>query len=213
MYINFQKHTIAKFTYGSQLEWDDALPLATYCFNITPSVNDLELPFYLVHGRDPVEGRLRNLQNYCRYIGDQPGHLALQELRKMWKLHAKILKDSRKTEPEQNKIITKVSDLKIDQLVFVKHHQKGTFNQSYVYDHSVAGILFDSTVVLTTPDAKEKRCNIHHFKPMTPLEASTNAFSQFQDSIRKSSASKQPASHPYNLHSKSNLLFLFLVTG
>ena len=31
---NFLKHTIAKFTYGSQLEWDDTLPLATYCFNI-----------------------------------------------------------------------------------------------------------------------------------------------------------------------------------
>ena len=30
---NFLKCTIAKFTHGSQLEWDDALPLAPYCFN------------------------------------------------------------------------------------------------------------------------------------------------------------------------------------
>ena len=37
---NFLKHTIAKFTYGRQLEWDDALPLATYCYNVTPSVDD-----------------------------------------------------------------------------------------------------------------------------------------------------------------------------
>ena len=50
---NFLKCTIAKFTYGSQLEWDDVLPLATYCYNIAPSVDQLELPFYLVHGRDP----------------------------------------------------------------------------------------------------------------------------------------------------------------
>ena len=28
---NFLKCTIAKFTYRSQLKWDDALPLATYC--------------------------------------------------------------------------------------------------------------------------------------------------------------------------------------
>ena len=39
---NFLKCTIAKFTYDSQLEWDDALPLATYCYNVAPSVDDLE---------------------------------------------------------------------------------------------------------------------------------------------------------------------------
>ena len=47
---NFLKHTITKFTYGSQLKWDDALPLATYCYNVTPSADDLESPFYLVYG-------------------------------------------------------------------------------------------------------------------------------------------------------------------
>ena len=65
---------------NSTLEWDDALPLATYCFNIAPSVNDLESPFYLIHGRDPLEGRLSHLQNYCWYVGEQPGRLAEQEL-------------------------------------------------------------------------------------------------------------------------------------
>ena len=61
---------MANFMHGSQLEWDDALPLATYCYNIAPSVDDLESLFYLVHGRDPLEGRLSNLQNYCRYVQD-----------------------------------------------------------------------------------------------------------------------------------------------
>ena len=63
--------------YGIQLKWDYALPLATYCLNIVPSVDDLESSFYLVHGIDPLEGRLSNLQNYCRYIGDQPGQIAV----------------------------------------------------------------------------------------------------------------------------------------
>ena len=47
---NFLKHTIAKFTYDCQLKRNDALPLATYCYNIATSVDDLESPFYLVHG-------------------------------------------------------------------------------------------------------------------------------------------------------------------
>ena len=110
---------MAKLMQGSQLEWDDALPLATYCYNIAPSVYNLEWPFYLVHCNDPLEGRLSNLQNYCRYVRDQPNQLAEQELRKMWKLHVKLLKENR-TDPMENKKITKASDLKIGQIVFVK---------------------------------------------------------------------------------------------
>ena len=99
---NFLKCTIAKFTYSCELEWNYMLPFATYCYGIAPSVNNLESPFYLVHGRDLLEGRLSNLKNYCRYVGGQPGQLAVQALRKMWKLHAKLLADNRSTEPEQS---------------------------------------------------------------------------------------------------------------
>ena len=95
---NFLKHVIANFKYGSQLEWDDALPMATYCYN-HPSVIDLGSSFYLVHRRDPQEGRLSNQQNYCRYVGDQPGLLAGQELRKIWKLHAQLPAENRSIEP------------------------------------------------------------------------------------------------------------------
>ena len=64
---------MAKLMHGSQLKWDDTLPLITYFYKIAPFVDDLESPFYLVHDRDPLEGRLSNLQNYCRYVRDQLG--------------------------------------------------------------------------------------------------------------------------------------------
>ena len=152
-----------------------------------------------MHGRDLLEGRLNSLQNYYRYIGDQPGQLAVQELRKMWKLHAKLLKENRRVEPEENKKITKPSYLQIGQLVFVKDHWKGTSDQSHVFDHRVAGILNDSLAVLTSPYGKEKKCNIHHIRPIPASEASTGAFNQFQDSIWKTPGNKPPTSHQYNL--------------
>ena len=96
---NFLKCTMAKFTYCSQLKWDDALPLATYCYNIAPSVDDLESPYYLIHGQDPLKGRLSNLQIYCRYMGDQPRKLVVQELQKLWNLHAKLLSGNRIAKP------------------------------------------------------------------------------------------------------------------
>ena len=102
---NFLKHTISKFSYGSQLEWVEVLPLATYCYNIMPSVDD----YYLLHGQDPLKGRLSNLQNYCRYMGDHTRRLAVQEL---WKLHAKLLAENRIAKPATNKKVTKASDLK-----------------------------------------------------------------------------------------------------
>ena len=98
--------------YNSTLEWDNALPLATYCFNVAPLVNNLESPFYLVHGRDLLEGRLSHLQNYCRCVDKQRGKLAVQQLRNMWKTLAKLLKQLRQTEPETDKKYNRTKDLK-----------------------------------------------------------------------------------------------------
>ena len=89
------------------------MPITTYCYNIVLSADDLKSPFYLVHGRDPLEGRLSNLQNYCRYVRDKPSWCVVQEWRKMWKLHEKLLEENRRADPVENKKITKDSGLKI----------------------------------------------------------------------------------------------------
>ena len=118
------------------------------------------------------------------------------------KLHTKLLAENRSIDPAANKQVVKATDLKVGQLVFVKNHQKGTFGPSYVFDHRVTGIVKDSTVILTTPDGKEKKCNIHHIKLTTALNASTSAFKQFQENIQKNPGRTSP-SHTYNLHSKA----------
>ena len=97
-----------------------------------------------------------------------------------------------------------------------KNHHKDPFNPTYIYDHWVAEILNDSMVLLTTPDGKEKKCNIHHVKPVSSLEVyiglqvevPTGAFPQFWDSIQQNSSSDRSDSnssplHSYNLWSKT----------
>ena len=118
---NFLKYTIVKFIYGNVLEWDHALPLATYCYNTMSLVDDLESPYYHVHGCDQLEGRLSNIQSYCRYMGDQPGRLTVEVLWKLWKLHAKLLAENRMVIPAANKKTTSALDFKIGQLVLVKN--------------------------------------------------------------------------------------------
>ena len=103
----------------------------------------------------------------------------------------------------------KQPDLKIGQLVFVKIIKKVHSIQLTLTVIRVSEILNDSTVMFTTPDGKERNCNIHYIKPMTPVEASTNAFNQFQDSIKKTPCNT--SCHQYNLRSKIKLYLKFSV--
>ena len=107
-------------------------------------------------------------------MGDLPGRLVVQELQRTWKFHPKCLAGNRSTKPAINKKVTKASDLKIGQLVLIKNHQKGQFNLTYIYDHWVAGIPNESTVLLTIPDSRERKCNIHHVKPVSTLDMTTS---------------------------------------
>ena len=53
---NFLKQTLTKFLSSLDAKWDKVLPFACYCFNLTPTSDDLESPFFLIHDRDPLEG-------------------------------------------------------------------------------------------------------------------------------------------------------------
>ena len=72
MYTIFLKNT--KFLSGTDAEWDKILPFAFYCFNTTPTADDLESPFFLVHARDLLEGCTGLLRKgSIRYLGDDKG--------------------------------------------------------------------------------------------------------------------------------------------
>ena len=134
-------------------------------------------------------------------------------------LHAKPLVENRITEIAIDKKVTKTSDLKIGQLVLIKNHQKGPFNQTYIYNHWIAGIPNESTVLLTAPDDREKNWNIHHVKLVSSLDVTTHgqsskvepptgAFQQFWDSIQQDTSNDvgvcgYSPNHSYNLWSKT----------
>ena len=122
----------------------------------------------------------------------------------MWKLHAELLHDSRETtDPVEERKFNKASDLKIWQLILIKKHTASTFQPTYLADHRVVKIVNDSTVIVSSPDRKEKKCNIHHVEPIS-LTAFTSAFEEFQKSIAKEGQKLNTAkqSH-YNLRSQS----------
>ena len=123
----------------------------------------------------------------------------------MWKLHAELLHNSRQTkDPEEEGKFDKASNLKIGQFVLIKNHTASTFQPKYLADHRVIKIVNDCTVILTSPDSKEKKCNIHHVKDKNPTTTFTSAFEEFQKGITKEgqklNTTKQ---NHYNLRSQS----------
>ena len=127
--------------------------------------------------------------------------------------------ENRITKPALDKKVTKASDLKIGQPVLIKNHQKGPFDLAYIYDHQVAGIPNESIVLLTMPDGKETKCNIHHVKLVSSLDVTTlghssqveiptGAFQQFWDSFQQDTSNSvgvhgYSSHHSYNLSSKT----------
>ena len=81
---NFLKRTLTKFLSSSDVKGVKVLPFACYCFNSTPTSDDLESPFFLIHGRDPLEGCAGLFSSGdTRYMGDEKGVILFAELRKL----------------------------------------------------------------------------------------------------------------------------------
>ena len=90
---NFLKGLLTKFHSSLDAKRDKVLPFACYCFNSTPTSDDLESLFFLMHGRDPLEGCA---ELFCsgdiRYMGDEKGLILFTELMKYGQLMLKIYK-------------------------------------------------------------------------------------------------------------------------
>ena len=84
------------FLSSTDAEWDKILPFACYCFNTTPTADDLESPYFLIHGRDPLDGHMGLLgKGDIRYLGNDKGLILFTEICKLWLAHAKALQENR----------------------------------------------------------------------------------------------------------------------
>ena len=86
------KRSISKYIDILDVEWDKCLNLATYAFNISPSSENCNSPYYIVYGREPVDAELQELEELHKYTGTNCGLKRLQQLSKIWKNHADELR-------------------------------------------------------------------------------------------------------------------------
>ena len=81
---NFLKRTLTKFRSSLDAKWDKVLPFTYYCLNLTLTSDDLESPFFLIHGRDPLDGHAALLgSGHIRYMGNDKGLTLFTKLHKL----------------------------------------------------------------------------------------------------------------------------------
>ena len=192
---------MTKFLSSSDAEWDKILPFACYCFNLTPTADDLESPCFLIHGRDPLEGHAGLLgSGNIMYMGNDKGLILFAELCKLWLSHTKSLQENRllKTETlEQNKHF-KSHNFKVGQLIAVNNHLRNTFKTRFVSDYRILKVINECTLLIESPDVKTRNININDAKPVSAITPMDNALQEFRQSMLK-----KEHTHPYALHSSS----------
>ena len=67
------KRCMSKYMDMLNEQWDKCLNLATYAFNILPSSDNSNSPYFLVFGKEPLDAELRELEKLHRYSGSNCG--------------------------------------------------------------------------------------------------------------------------------------------
>ena len=180
---NLLKRTLTKFLSSSDAKWNKILPFACYCFNLTPTADDLESHFFSIHGRDPLEGCAGLLgSGNIRYMGDDKGLILFAELHILWLSHTKSLQENRllKTETVERNKHFKSHDFKLGQLIAVKNHLRNTFETRFISDYRILKIINECTLLIESPDRKTRKININDAKLVSAITAADNALQEFR---------------------------------
>ena len=198
---DFLKRTLTKFLSSSDAKWDKVLPFTCYCFNLTPTTDNLESLFFLIHGRDPLEGCAGlSCSGDTRYMGNEKGLILFVKLRKLCLPLAKNLQENRllKTNTLECNKNFKSHHFIVGQLIAVKIHLKSMFNPKFISDYRISDIINKYTPLIQSPDSKTRKIDINNAKPVSAISAADNVLQDFKQSMLR-----REHTHPYNLHSSS----------
>ena len=97
----FLKSCIAKHIRGTDVEWDDLIPLAVSAYNFFPCQSSKESPFVLMFGRDPITPIAKLLEPKLKFYGEKGISLRMNTLRKLYTVAAENIHRAREKHPRQ----------------------------------------------------------------------------------------------------------------
>ena len=161
----FLKSCIAKHIRGTDVEWDDLIPLAVSSYNFFPCQSSKESPFVLMFGRDPITPIAKLLEPKLRFYGEKEVSLRMDTLRKLYTVAAENIRRARGKHPRQD---TAAPRFQVNDLVLVKDPDSAVFEPRYLPNYRIIAIHGKNRIEVQDEKGHKSVRRSGHVKPCHP---------------------------------------------
>ena len=123
---------------GTDVEWDDLIPLAVSAYNFSPCQSSKESPFVLMFGRDPITPIPKLLEPKLKFYGEKGVSLRMDTLSKLYTVAAETLCRAREKCPRQETVEHR---FQVNDLVLVKDPESVVFEPRYMPNYRVVAAI------------------------------------------------------------------------
>ena len=163
----FLKACIAKHIRGSEVEWDDLIPLAVSAYNFFPCQTSKESPFVLMFGRDPITPVAKLLEPKLKFYGEKGIGVNMNTLRKLYTVVAENIRKAQEKQPQQE---TSPPKLQVNDLVLVKDPESAAFDPKYMPNYRVTAIYGKNRIEVQDEKGNKSVRRAAHVKGCLPVD-------------------------------------------
>ena len=163
----FLKSCISKHIRGTDVEWDDLIPLAVSAYNFFPCQSSKESPFVLMFGRDPITPIVKLLEPKLKFYGEKGASLRMDTLRKLYTVAAENIRRTRERHPRQKTVEHK---FQVNDLVLVKDPESAVFEPRYMPNYRIVAIHGKNRIEVKDEKGNRSIRQSGHVKPCQPTE-------------------------------------------
>ena len=163
----FLKVCIAKHIRGTDMEWDDLIPLAASAYNFFPCQSSKEAPFVLMFGRDPITPIAKLLEPKLKFYGEKGTGVNLNMLRSLYVVVAENIHKAREKQPRQE---TAPPKLQVNDLVLVKDPESAAFDSKYMPNYRVTAVYGRNRIEVQDEKGNKSVRRAAHVKVCEPVD-------------------------------------------
>ena len=177
------KRSMSKYMDMLNEQWDKCLNLATYTFNILPSSDNFNSPYFLVFGKEPLDAKLKELEELHSYTGSNCGLKWLQQLKEIWKVHADNLRTIRLHKARKcDKYARELPKYLVGTKVLVRNFTRKPLERKFLGGYKIVKVLSSNSYELSKPNGRTFKVNVHHIRPYGNAKYRKNAQSPAHNS-------------------------------
>ena len=160
------KRCMSKYMDMLNEQWDKCLNLATCAFNISPSSDSSNSPYFLVFGKETLDAELKELEELYDYTGYNCSLKRLQQLKDIWKAHADNLRNIRLHKVRKHdKYARELPKYLVGTKVLVRNFTRKPLEQKFLRGYEIVKVLSSNSYELSQTNGKTFKVNVHHIRP------------------------------------------------